>query len=144
MILEKDKNIALLTQISGFGSYIFPFGSIIIPFIIRETKKDESCFMNDLTKEVINFNLSYLLYTFALKLFILPIFVGAVFQNIFANNYQYHFNGNFDADNFFGIISLATILSIMAVVKFVLIIKASIEAHEGHIFKYPYTIEFIK
>jgi len=41
MILEKDKNIVLVTHLSGFGSYLFPLGSIVIPFIIRETKKDD-------------------------------------------------------------------------------------------------------
>ena len=141
MILEKDKNIALVTHLSGFGSYLFPLGSIVIPFIIRETKKDDSEFMDELTKDVVNFNLSYLLYTFAVKLLVVPMFVGSFFENIFT----FHFNfEDFDTNQLFGIISFGSILSILMIIKFVLIIKASIKTHDGESYKYPYIIQFIK
>ena len=140
MILEKDRNIAFFTHLSGFGSYFFPMGSILFPFIIREMKKNDSKFMDDLTKDVVNFNLSYLLYSFVLKLLVVPFYVGSFFENFFT----YHNNGiyiDFNSDDFLG---NGFFLSILIVIKFVLIIKASISANKGEYYKYPYTIEFIK
>jgi len=98
--------------------------------------------MDELTKDVVNFNLSYLLYTFAVKLLVVPmLFVGSFFENIFT----FHFNfEDFDTNQLFGIISFGSILSILMIIKFVLIIKASIKTHDGESYKYPYTIQFIK
>ena len=143
MILEKDRNIVMLTHLSGFGNYFFPMGSILFPFIIRELKKGDSKFMDTLTKDVVNFNLSYLLYSIILKLLVVPFFIGEFFENIFMFN---HFNSSnfsihFNLDNFF---EFGSLVGILAIIKFVLIIKASISANKGEYYKYPYIIEFVK
>lgn len=140
MIIEKDKNSALIAHISGFGSYFFTFGSVLFPFIIRELKKNDSAYIDSVTKDVVNFNLSYLLYTILVKLFVVPLFVGSIFESGFTN----HLYFDFDGDKVLGIISLGTVLSIFAIIKFVLIIKAIISTNKGVYFKYPYTIEFVK
>ena len=142
MIQEKEKNLALITHLSGFGSYLFPLGSIIIPFVIRETKKNDSAFMEQLTKDVINFNLSYLLYTFIIKLLVVPMFIGDILENLFAYKTSYNFDGDID-NEILGILSFGTILTIMAIVKFILIAKAAIKTHNGEDYKYPYVIDFI-
>lgn len=141
---EKDKNLALMTHLSGFGSHFFPLGSIIIPFIIRETKKNDSAFMNQLTKDVVNFNVSYLLYTFILKLLVVPLFISDLFTDVFTNYDNLQFNYNFDSDDILGLISLGSVLSILAIVKFVFIVKAAIKTHNGETYHYPYVIQFIK
>ena len=143
MILVKDRNIALFTHLSGFGNYFFPMGSIIFPFIIRELKKNDSMFMNNLTKEVVNFNLSYLLYSFIIKLLFVPFFVGSLFENLFFFN-RFHFNMfefHMNSDNLF---EFGSLVGILMIIKFVFIIKASISIHKGEYYKYPYIIEFIK
>ena len=143
MILEKDRNVTLLTHLSGFGNYFFPMGSILFPFIIRELNKGDSKFMDELTKDVVNFNLSYLLYTILLKLLVVPLFVGSLFENLFFFN---RFNSalfeiNFNSDNIF---EFASLIGILAIIKFVLIVKASIAANKGEYYKYKYVIEFVK
>ncbi len=146
MTIQNEKNTTLLTHLSGFGGYIFPFGSVVIPLIIRETKKNESKQIDKVSKDVINFNLSYLLYTFLLKLSIIPFFLGTFFQN-FRNytsydNWNFHFEYN--SNHFFGFISIASILSIFAIIKVVLIIQAAIKANKGEDYEYPFVIKFIK
>jgi len=142
MIQEKEKNLALITHLSGFGSYLFPLGSIVIPFVIRETKKNDSLFMDQLTKDVINFNLSYLLYTFIIKLLVIPMFIGDFLENIFVNQYSFEFDG-FD-NGILGFLSLGSVVTIMTIIKFVLIVKAAIKTHNGEDYMYPYVIDFIK
>ena len=144
MILEKEKNITLITHLSGFGSYFFPLGSVIISFIIRGTKKQDSKFMDALTKDVVNFNLSYLLYTILIKLLIIPLSVGSFLENIFINRYSFHFEGDFDTNQIFGLVSFGSLLTILVIVKFVLIIQAAIKTNNGEVYKYPYIISFIK
>jgi len=146
MTTQNEKNIAFLTHLSGFGGYIFPLGSIIIPLIFWETKKNESKFIDENGKEAINFNLSYLLYTFLLGLSSIPFFIGSFFHNFREmtsyDNLDFHFD--FDTDNLFGFISIASLISILAIAKVVLIIIAAINTHKGEGYKYPLTIKFIK
>lgn len=137
MVLEKDRNTAIITHLSGFGSSFFPLGSILFPIIIRETKKNDSQFFDKLTKDVVNFNLSYLLYTFLIKLLIIPISIASLFEHTFIN--QIHFNTNNFFEGDFG-----NLLSILLFVKAILIIKAAIKSHQGEIYEYPYIIRFIK
>jgi len=141
IILEKDRNFTLFTHLLGFGSYFFPMGSILFPFIIREMKKNESEFMDTLTKDVVNFNLSYLLYIIVVKLLVVPLFVGSIFENTISSYPFTSIHINFNSNNFF---ELESLLSILAIIKFVLIIKAAISSNKGEYYKYPYVIEFVK
>ncbi len=139
------KNLAFLTHLSGFGGFIFPFGSIVIPLIIRETKKEESKLIDQVSKDVVNFNISYMLYTFILKLSIIPFFVGSFFGE-FRNLTNYDnmdFYFNYNSNHFFGFVSIASILSVMAIIKAILIIQATIKTNNNETYKYPFTIKFI-
>ncbi len=147
MTTKDENNLALLTHLSGFGGYIFPLGSIIVPLIIWETKKKESDFIDYNGKEVINFNLSYLLYTIVLGISSVPFFMGSFFRSLHGNvidfdNLNMHFDFNYNS--LFGIFSIASLISIMALGKIVLIIMNAIAAHKGEKVKYPLTIKFIK
>jgi len=142
MILQKDRNVTLFIHLTGFGSYFFPMGSILFPFIIRELKKNDSKFMDTLTKDVVNFNLSYLLYAILLKLLVVPLFVGSFFGNIFSfSKTGFYMNCDFDSSDFF---HFGSFIGILSIVKFILIIKAAISANKGDYYKYPYVIEFVK
>lgn len=132
-----------MTYLSGLGSYIFTLGSVIIPFVIRETKKEESEFIDTLTRDVVNFNLSYFLYTILIKLLVVPLFIGSFFENGFIKEYAFHFEGDFDNKQIFGLISLGSLLAILAIVKVILIIQAIIKTNNGDSFNYPLTINFI-
>jgi uncharacterized Tic20 family protein len=147
MTTKDEKNIALLTHLSGFGGYIIPLGSVIIPLIIWQTKKEESKFIDHNGKEAINFNLSYLLYTFILSISTFPFFVGSFFRNLRGqvidfNNLDLHFD--FNSDHFFGLFGVLSLVSILAIGKVILIIMNAIASQKGEKVKYPLTIKFIK
>ena len=128
---KNDYNTALLIHLSAFLGYLFPFGGVVGPLVIWESKKRESDFLDKNGKEAINFNLSFLLYTFVLGLSILPFAFRSIFSEI------HHID-------LFGMISMGSIIGVLAMIKFVLIILAAIKANQGEVYKYPLTIKFIK
>jgi uncharacterized Tic20 family protein len=131
MSKQNDNNNAFLLHLSAFLGYIFPFGAVVGPLVIWEVNKRKSEFMDKNGKEAVNFNLSYLLYTFILGLSIVPFVVRTVMDDF------HHFD-------IFGMVSVGSIIAVMAVVKFVLIIYAAIKANQGEVYHYPLTIKFIK
>ena len=125
MITQTETNNAFLIHISAFASYIFPLGGVLAPLIFWQLKKDESAFLDMHGKEAVNFNLSFLLYSF--------VFGLSVFSTSF-----------FDFPNFFGIFGSVSIVVIIAIIRFILIIQAAIKANRNEPYRYPLTIEFIK
>ncbi len=118
-------------HLSSFAGYLFPFGAIIVPLVIWESKKKESELLNRTGKEVINFNLSYLLYTITIL-----VIIASMGISIAINEIQ-HFN-------IFLIISLGVVLAVLSVIKFIFIVLAAVKANQGEEYKYPLTISFIK
>ena len=131
MTHRNDNNNAFLLHLSAFFGYIFPFGAVVGPLVIWEMNKRKSSFLDKNGKEAINFNLSYLLYTFILGLSIIPFVVRTI-------------TSDFHHVDLFGMISVGSIIGVLAVVKFVLIILAAIKANQGEVYNYPLTIKFIK
>ncbi|HHC78784.1 MAG TPA: DUF4870 domain-containing protein, partial [Flavobacteriia bacterium] len=43
-----------------------------------------------------------------------------------------------------GVLSLASLISIVGIVKFVLVLVAAIKASRGEVYQYPLTINFVK
>ncbi|WKK66962.1 DUF4870 domain-containing protein [Lutimonas zeaxanthinifaciens] len=131
MSKQNDHNNAFLLHLSAFFGYIFPFGAIVGPLVIWELNKRKSEFMDQNGKEAINFNLSYLLYTMILGLSIVPFVLRIALED-------------FQHLDLFGIVSVGSLIGILAIVKFVLIIVAALKANRGEVYKYPLTIKFIK
>ena len=131
MATRNDNNSAFLLHLSAFFGYIFPFGAVVGPLVIWELNKRKSDFIDKNGKEAINFNLSYLLYTFILGLSVVPFVVRTVMNDL------HHLD-------LFGMISVGSIIGVLAIVKFVLIIFAAIKANQGEVYNYPLTIKFIK
>ena len=131
MTHRNDNNNAFLLHLSAFFGYIFPFGAVVGPLVIWEMNKRKSSFLDKNGKEAINFNLSYLLYTFILGLSIIPFVVRTV-------------TSDFHHLDLFGMISVGSIIGVLAVIKFVLIILAAIKANQGEVYNYPLTIKFLK
>ena len=128
---RNDNNNAFLLHLSAFFGYIFPFGAVVGPLVIWELNKRKSEFMDQNGKEAINFNLSYLLYTMILGLSVVPFILRIALED-------------FQHLDLFGIVSVGSLIGILAVVKFVLIIVAALKANRGEVYKYPLTIKFIK
>ena len=131
MSKTSENNNAFLMHLSSFAGYLFPFGAIIVPLIFWESKKKESPLLDRIGKEVINFNLSFMLYSIGI------IAVMASLGLIMAINEVNHIN-------LFLIITMGVVLSVLAISKFILIIIAAIKGNQGEEYHYPLTIKFIK
>ena len=131
---------AFLIHISAFAGYFFPLGGVIAPLIFWQVKKNESDFLDEQGKEAVNFNLSFLLYTFILGLTFIPLFLGTLFKNIEHSNNEFLF----DFPSMFGFFGGISIIALLGVIRFVFIILAAIKANNGEHYKYPLTIQFIK
>ena len=143
MTTKNDNSNAFLIHISAFAGYFFPLGGVIAPLIFWQVKKDESEFLDEQGKEAVNFNLSFLLYTFILGLTFIPLFFGSLFR-AFENIDHTHNEFFFDFLSMFGFIGGISIIGILSIIRFVFIILAAIRANHGEHYKYPLTIKFVK
>lgn len=123
MITQNDKNYSSITHLSSFVGWIFPFGNVILPFVLWSAKKGESAYIDTHGKAAVNFQLSIMLYSFLLALLIIPLTIFTL-----------------------GLGLIAVILGIIPVIIIIIaaIISASIKATNGEYCHYPFTIEFIK
>ena len=84
---KNERTWGMLCHISTFSGLIIPLGSILSPLIIWLIKKDESPFITDQGKEVLNFQISMIIYIL-LSLFLIilligiPILIGLIIFNI--------------------------------------------------------------
>jgi uncharacterized Tic20 family protein len=146
-----EKNAATFTHLSSLTQYFFPFGNYIFPILIWTAKKEKSEFVDHNGKQVLNFQLSLLLYSLVLLAVAIPVFIITLFQNVPFNAIIHDDNfviDNFNMDNNIGLLTigiLAVILfGFLKIAEFFLIIYAAIKTSNGERFKYPITIPFIK
>ena len=146
-----EKNIATFTHLSTLTQYFIPFGNYIFPIILWSTKKDESEFVNYNGKQVLNFQLSLLLYSLLLLMIAIPALLISIFNDMSLNallshnDFEYS-NFNFEANIGFltvGIVCLS-VFGLLKIAEFFLIIYAAIKTSNGEKFNYPITIPFIK
>ncbi len=128
---NKQNTNAFLMHLSSFGGYLFPFGSIVVPLILWEIKKKDSKILDATGKEVINFNLSYLIYTTVLVITMIMVGVNFIFDDV-------------NPLSLFFIISAAVLVGIISIIKFILIIIGAVKANQGDLYHYPLTINFMK
>ncbi|UFH35603.1 DUF4870 domain-containing protein [Flavobacterium acetivorans] len=146
-----EKNIATFTHLSALTQYFIPFGNYIFPILIWSSKKDKSEFVDHNGKQVLNFQLSLLLYSLILIIIAVPIFLITLLKNIpfsaIINDNDVIIN-NFDFENSIGLITVGIIAVLiffaLKVAEFFLIIYASIKTSNGEKYKYPITIPFLK
>jgi len=146
-----EKNIATFTHLSALTQYFIPFGNYIFPIILWTSKKDKSEFVDYSGKQILNFQLSVLLYTIALALIAIPILIITIFNNVSLNamiNEDSFVINHINFENNVALITLglATVFVFIClkVAEFFLIIYASIKTSNGEKYKYPITIPFIK
>ena len=151
METTNEKSTATITHLSTLCQYIIPFGGFIFPLVIWSSKKEESKYIDHHGKQVLNFQLSVLLYSLIILLIAIPTFIIWViklidFTKIEDNNYTFNevfLNSNLTGFVIVGIV--ATILfALLRVGEFFLIIYAAVKSSNGEYYKYPLTIPFIK
>ena len=59
---KDERTWAMLCHFSAFAGLIFPFGNFLAPLIIWLIKKEEFPFVEDQGKEVLNFQISMIIY----------------------------------------------------------------------------------
>ena len=144
MIPQNERNTSLLIHLSAFLSFVFPFGSVVGPLVLWIVSKDKSLNIDETGKEAVNFNLTYTLYIFVLSSISIPFAFGSLFNNMrYIDDFD-GFNMHLNFDHLFGLISIASLISILGITRFVLVIIAAIKASRGEAYKYPLTINFIK
>jgi hypothetical protein len=151
METTNEKNLATFTHLSTLSQYCIPFGNYIFPILIWSTNKDKSEFVDYHGKQVLNFQLSLLLYSLVLAIIAIPIFIITVFSNIplnaILNDHDFVMN-HFSVENITGMVIVALIALFifvgLKVAEFFLIIYASVKASNGEKYQYPLTIPFIK
>ena len=151
METSTEKKIAAFTHLSTFSQYIIPFGNYIFPIILWTSKKDESEFVDHNGKQVLNFQLSVLIYSLILAMIAIPVFLATVLKNISFNDLVHNEDiifENFDYGNSIGLLTIGAlalfVLAGIKVAEFFLIIYASVKASNGEKYNYPMTIPFLK
>lgn len=145
-----NRNTAILMQLSTYTQYFIPFGNFIFPVLIWSIKKQESKFVDYNGKQIINFQLSLLLYSLALIVIAVPILLYTVFSGIEFNSVNgfNNFEEHFTTGRISGIVAIAlisvVILLALKFAEFFLIIYASVKNSNGENYTYPLSIKFIK
>ncbi|MBA6155472.1 DUF4870 domain-containing protein [Tenacibaculum sp. S7007] len=139
---NNENTNAFLIHISAFAGYLFPLGSIITPLILWQTLKERSLFLDDHGKEAVNFNISFGLYIFILSASFFSFFFGN-FIDVF-NGVNIDFGEHHSFNGLFGFLGIASFVSVVSLIKIALIIIAAMKANKGEVYKYPFTINFIK
>ncbi|GAB1309487.1 DUF4870 domain-containing protein [Urechidicola sp. KH5] len=143
METKTNTNNAFLIHISALSSIVFPIMGVVLPLVLWQVKKDQSEFLDRHGKEAVNFNISYLLYTFILGLAFIPMFIVSFFRNI--NNIGYWEDNFFlDLPNLFGFFGGISLIAVLGIAWFVLVLLAAVKANQGEFYKYPFTIKFLK
>lgn len=146
-----EKNTAAFTHLSTLTQYFIPFGNYIFPILIWTSKKDKSEFVDYHGKQVLNFQLSLLLYSLVLIMIAVPIFLIIFFNNIpfeaLINDHNIVLR-NFSFEGNIGLLTVGLVAVLifvfLKIAEFFLIIYASIKTSNGERYNYPITIPFIK
>ena len=146
MLSNHHKNIATFIHLSTFSRFMIPLGNYLGLVILWVLNKEKSEFINEHGKQAINFQLSVLLYTIIIGVISVPFFVFKIFHGFhFHGIHHFSFNLNRAFPLFLilgGSIGFITVIGFLIEVIFIII--ASLKAKEGELYKYPFTIGFIK
>ncbi|MDN3666769.1 DUF4870 domain-containing protein [Algibacter miyuki] len=145
MLDNHQKNIATFIHLSTFSRFFFPFGNFIGPIVLWVTNKDKSDFIDRHGKQAINFQVSILLYAVIIGSLTVPLFIFKIFNGIDFNGFQsFHFSIGKPSP----LLYIGGFLGAVAIIGFILelvcIVKASLKARDGEMYKYPFTIQFLK
>lgn len=151
MNTTNENNLASFTHLSSLSQYFIPFGNFIFPLLIWNSKKEDSEFIDHNGKQILNFQLSILVYTLIIAMIATPIIIIKVINEIplksIYDNEEFIFN-TLILEHFSGIIifALLTIFTLIGlkIAEFILIIYASLKTSNGEKYQYPLTIPFIK
>lgn len=151
MLDNHQKNIATFIHLSTFSRFIIPFGNFIGPIILWVANKEKSEFIDKHGKQVINFQISILLYAIIIGTLTIPFFIFKIFSGIdfidfidFHGFHDFHINVGKPSPLLYIGGGLGALMIIGFIIELVLIVLASLKARDGELYKYPLTINFLK
>src|SRR5210317_1830727 len=152
MISQHNKNIAALTHLSALSKFIIPLGNFILPIVLWTLHKDKSEFIDQNGKQIINFQISILIYSVIIGAITIPLFALGILEHIelldIINGMHHNINLDINDEASFQLIALVIVIIIIAILisvfEIILIILATTRASNGDIYKYPLTINFLK
>ncbi len=106
METTNTKNLATFTHLSSLSQYCIPLGNYIFPILIWSSNKDKSEFIDYNGKQVLNFQLSLLLYSLVLAAIAIPILIVTFFSSIPSNAIlnKTYIENHFSIENITGIL----------------------------------------
>lgn len=148
MIDNHHKNLATFIHLSTFSRFVIPFGNFIGPIILWAANKEKSQFVDQHGKQAINFQISVLLYAIILGTISVPFFIFRLFDGMSVLDFHGFNNFHINIGEPSPLLYIGGGLGVLAVIAFIveiaLIVKASLTARDGEIYKYPLTINFLK
>ena len=148
MTTNHHKNLATFIHLSSFSRFIIPFGNFIGPIILWVANKDKSEFVDKHGKQIINFQISILLYALIIGTISIPFFVFKIFSGIdfidFNGFHNFHLNIGEPSPLLYIGGGLGVLAFLGFLLELALIVKASLSARDGKLYEYPLTINFIK
>ncbi|MBU2929470.1 DUF4870 domain-containing protein [Winogradskyella psychrotolerans] len=148
MTNNHHRNLATFIHLSTFSRFFIPFGNFIGPIVLWAANKDKSEFVDQHGKQAINFQISVLLYAIILGTLSVPFFIFKVFRGMdiidFNGFHKFHINIGEPSPLLYIGGGLGALAIIAFIIELALIVKASLSARDGHIYKYPLTINFLK
>jgi len=156
-LTKHERNLAAIIHASTFSKYFVPFGNFLLPLLLWTANKKEYKFVDYNGKQALNFQISMLLYSIVIGLLSIPFFIGFL-PDLFDGNFfgfgrlndLNNLNIHISSDDFrFGRwlwpAGVTGVLQAgLVIVNVVYTILATIRTNEGQVFKYPFTIKFIK
>jgi hypothetical protein len=148
MLDNHQKNIATFIHLSTFSRFIIPFGNFIGPIILWTANKEKSEFIDSHGKQAINFQMSIFLYAIILGTLTIPFFIFKIFNGIdfidFNSFNDFHINIGKPSPLLYIGGGLGVLAIIGFIIELALIVVASLKARDGQLYKYPFTINFLK
>ncbi|OUS09408.1 hypothetical protein A9Q93_14050 [Nonlabens dokdonensis] len=144
-------NIATGIHLLTFGKWLFPLGNFILPILLWMVNSKKSDFIDRHGKQAINFQISVTLYTIVLAFIGGGVIIGSMISGGPSLWEAMDHGGDFPFWNDMGIFSTiiasgvicGTAIFALGIIDLVCTIKAAIKAHDGEMYDYPLTINFI-
>lgn len=148
MVDNHHKNLATFIHLSTFSRFVIPFGNFIGPIVLWAANKDKSEFVDQHGKQAINFQISVLLYAIIIGTISVPFFIFKFFRKLdvidFYGFHDFHINLGEPSPLLYIGGGLGALAVIGFIIELALIVKASLSARDGEVYKYPLTINFLK
>ena len=111
--MRQDNQLIVLTHLSQLLTFITGFGGLIVPLIIWITQRDSVFAMDEQGKNIVNFQISMLIYTLICIPLVLALGLGVL-----------------------GLI-------IIGIISFIFPVINAVRASQGEIPRYPLSLNFI-